>query len=99
MKKIKLTTFILLFFVSPILSASTCNYGSQYLERSEYKRAYKTFKNLSTLNDACSMYYLGIMYQNGFYVKQSNIKAQEYIRKSAKHGFIPTKEMEAQLSD
>lgn len=99
MKKYKLTIFILLFFVSPILSASICDSGSQYLKQGNFQRAYNTFNYLSKLKHGCAEYYLSIMYQNGYYVKQNNKKAAEYLKHSEKNGFVPTARMEEELLD
>lgn len=99
MKKFKFTIFILLFCVSPILSASTCESGSQYLELGELKRAFNIFKLGALSKDGCSQYYLSIMYQNGHYVKQSDKKAQKYLKRSMKNGFVPTSELQSKLED
>ena len=79
------TTIALFLFCQNAYSAG-CEYGQQLYKQGEYKRAFNIF-NLSANNDACSQYYLGLMYKNGHYVKQNVQKAQVYFKSAEKNGF------------
>lgn len=98
------TTSLIIFVFSLVLIsqpsyATSCEYGVQFYERGEFKRAFNIFKLGAQSKDGCAQYFLSIMYQNGYYVKQSNKKAAKYIKKSEKNGFIPTSSMENELLD
>lgn len=99
--KNKLFTVItlLLMLITSNSYAESCEYGKQFYERGDFKRAFSIFNFSAGANDPCSQYFLGIMYQNGHYVKQNTKKAFKYVNESKLNGFIPSQQMEDELLD
>lgn len=65
------------------------NSGSLILEDKEpdYDAAYKYFKDAAEQNEPKSIYSLGVMYEHGYGVKQSSVKALEFYKEASNLGF------------
>ncbi len=89
--KPKLLTFILavLFSFSSFSVSFADNFqdGVDAYERGDYKTAYKLFLPVAEQGDAEAQCFIGICYENGRGVKQDDIEAEKWYRKSAAQGF------------
>ncbi|MCT7525479.1 sel1 repeat family protein [Aliarcobacter cryaerophilus] len=65
---------------------TTLDEGVVAYKKGDYKAGLVIFEDLASKNDAIAQYYLGIMYDNGFGVKQDYLKAKEWYEKVAAKG-------------
>ena len=69
------------------LSKADFNLGLLYFDEKNYEKAIELFDKASKNNHEKAYYYLGLIYENGFYVESDLIIACEYYKKSAFFGF------------
>ncbi|MFY7665008.1 serine/threonine-protein kinase [Flavobacterium sp.] len=62
--------------------------GLCFLEQKNYQKAYEFFKDANTKE---SFYNIGLMYENGYYLDQSDAMAYEYYNKAYINGYEPAK--------
>ena len=65
---------------------ATLDEGVEAFEKGDYKTALQIFEELSYKNNAKAKYNLGVMYENGYGVKQDYLKAKEWYEKAAAQG-------------
>ncbi len=65
---------------------ATLDEGVEAFEKGDYKKALIIFEELSYKNNAKAKYNLGVMYENGYGVKQDYLKAKEWYEKAAAQG-------------
>ena len=65
---------------------ATLDEGAKAFEKGDYKTALQIFEELSYKNNAKAKYNLGVMYENGYGVKQDYLKAKEWYEKAATKG-------------
>ena len=74
------------------LFATTLSFGANFqdganaIEKGDYKTAFTIFEDLAKKGDAPAQFYLGLMYDNGYGVKQDYFKAKEWYEKAAAQG-------------
>ena len=86
MKKTAIVGMIMIFSIALDLYCHE-NTGLQYLQSSQYKKAYEVFKKNSYVDHAEDQFYLGAMFSEGIYVKKDIDRALYWISKSAENGF------------
>ena len=67
---------------------ATLDEGAKAFEKGDYKTALQIFEELSYKNNAKAKYNLGVMYENGYGVKQDYLKAKEWYEKAAAQGSL-----------
>ena len=83
----------LIFGLSLWLFATTLSFGANFqegwsaIEKGDYKTALSIFEDLAKKGDIEAQYNLGVMYYNGYGVKQDYKKAIEWYEKSAIQGY------------
>ena len=83
----------LIFGLSLWLFATTLSFGANFddgvnaYEKGDYKTALTIFEDLAKKGDIDAQYNLGLMYDNGYGVKQDYKKAFEWYEKAAKQGY------------
>ena len=65
---------------------ATLDEGLKAVNKGDYKTALQIFEELSYKNNAKAKYNLGVMYENGYGVKQDYLKAKEWWEKAAAKG-------------
>ncbi len=60
--------------------------GLEFFEQKKYEQAFEEFSYLADEGDNIAAYHLGLMYEGGLGVPQSNLKAAEYYLKSYQAG-------------
>ena len=65
---------------------STFDEGVEAANKGDYKTALTVFEELASKNDADAQYGLGVLYNNGYGVKQDYKKAIEWYEKAAVQG-------------
>lgn len=86
MKKTAVVGMIMIFSIALDLYCHG-NTGLQYLQSSQYKKAYEVFKKNSYVDHAEDQFYLGAMFSEGIYVKKDIDRALYWISKSAENDF------------
>ena len=89
MKKLTILLLALLLpMISLAQSADKCyRKGKEFYDRREYKQALEWFKKAANQGNATAQYYLGEMYDTGYYgVTQDYTKAVEWYQKAANQG-------------
>jgi len=78
-----------LYFAIPQISYAnaSCNIGKIFYEKGKYTKAFNYLKKLARYNDACSKYYLGVMYFYGQGTKKNVKLATKYISEAEKLGY------------
>ena len=82
----------LIFGLSLWLFATTLSFGANFddgvnaYEKGDYKTALTIFEDLAKKGDIDAQYNLGLMYDNGYGVKQDYKKAFEWYEKAANQG-------------
>ncbi|WP_323660234.1 tetratricopeptide repeat protein [Aliarcobacter butzleri] len=66
---------------------ATFDEGVEAFEKGDYKTALQIFEELSYKNNAKAKYNLGVMYENGYGVKQDYLKAKEWYEKAAAQNY------------
>ncbi len=67
--------------------------AEELFERGEYEKALEIFKNLAKEGDAEAMYYIGLMYYEGWGVAKSEQEAIKWWKKSQNRGNLDAKYM------
>ena len=67
---------------------ATLDEGVKAFQKGDYKTALSIFEDLSSTNNSEAQYYLGIIYANGYGVKQDYLKAKEWLEKAAAQGHV-----------
>ena len=91
MKTLVTITLLSTLLYSSQSQAISCEYGAVLFDQGQYKRAYSMLKPLSESGDACSQYYMGMMYYNGVFVNQDVRKAEKLLNSSANKGYFKAK--------
>ncbi len=82
----------LIFGLSLWLFATTLSFGANFddgysaIEKGDYKTAFTIFEDLASKGDANAQYNLGLMYHNGYGVRQDYKKAIEWWEKATIQG-------------
>ncbi len=91
----KIFTAIALFTLSIILPtfafANGCGLTKALYDSKEFVQAFKTAKVHASYGDACSEYYLGVMYYRGYGTRPNNKLAVKYLNRAARQGYKPAK--------
>ena len=83
----------IIFGLSLWLFATTLSFGANFddgvnaYEKGDYKTALTIFEDLAKKGDIDAQYNLGLMYDNGYGVKQDYKKAFEWYEKAANQGY------------
>lgn len=85
MKKIVFSLFILSMLTNYSFALSFID-GEKFLRMNNYKEAYNVFNTLAEQNSAISQFYLGVMYKNGYGVKQDYTEALKWFELAADQG-------------
>ena len=84
----------LIFGLSLWLFATTLSFGANFddgvnaYEKGDYKTALTIFEDLAKKGDIDAQYNLGLMYDNGYGVKQDYKKAIEWYEKAVNQGVV-----------
>ena len=94
----------IIFGLSLWLFATTSSFGANFqdgvnaIEKGDYKTAFTIFEDLALKGDSKAQYNLGLMYENGYGVKQDYKKAIEWYEKAANPEKFFTLDFEAQFN-
>ena len=60
--------------------------GESFYDKKQYKQAYDKYIQIANLGYAKAEFRIGKMYENGYYLKESDSKAHEWYLKAGEHG-------------